>query len=503
MAKQFILALDQGTTSSRAIVFNQKGEVISTAQKEFKQIYPKAGWVEHDGKEIWSTQAGVATEAITSAGLSGANIAGIGITNQRETTLIWDRKTGKPIYNAIVWQDRRTSDYCDQLKSEGYAGTIQEKTGLVIDSYFSGTKIKWILDNVDGARERAEKGELAFGTMDTWLIWNFTNGKTHVTDVTNASRTMIYNINEMEWDTELLELLDIPESLLPQVKSSSEVYAKSNSTVLNAEVPIAGIAGDQQAALFGQRCIEKGMVKNTYGTGCFMMMNTGEKPIKSKNNLLTTVAWKVDGKVEYALEGSIFIAGAVVQWLRDEMGLIRKSADVEKLAKSVDDNDGVYLVPAFAGLGAPHWDQHARGTMVGLTRGTNSGHIARAALEGIAYQALDVLKAMQSDSGIEIKELRVDGGATANNLLMQFQADILQAPVIRPKILETTALGAAYLAGLAVGYWKNHEEINEQWKEDQRFDAEMDKQKVSKLIDGWKKALKATRAWSEKLDFDV
>lgn len=503
MAKQFILALDQGTTSSRAIVFNHKGEIISTAQKEFKQIYPKAGWVEHDGKEIWSTQAGVATEAITGAGIDGSHVAGIGITNQRETTLIWDRETGKPVYNAIVWQDRRTSDYCDQLKSKGYAGMIQEKTGLVIDSYFSGTKIKWILDHVEGARGRAENGELAFGTMDTWLIWNFTNGNTHVTDVTNASRTMIFNINKMEWDKELLELLDIPESLLPEVKSSSEVYAKTNSTVLNAEVPIAGIAGDQQAALFGQRCIESGMVKNTYGTGCFMMMNTGEKPIKSKNNLLTTVAWEIDGKVEYALEGSIFIAGAVVQWLRDELGLIRKSADVEKLAKSVDDNDGVYLVPAFAGLGAPHWDQHARGTIVGLTRGSNSGHIARAALEGIAYQAMDVLKAMQSDSGIEIKELRVDGGATANNLLMQFQADILQAPVIRPKILETTALGAAYLAGLAVGYWKNHEEINEQWREDQRFDAKMDKEEAGKLIAGWKKALKAARAWSEKLDFDV
>lgn len=502
MAKQFILALDQGTTSSRAIVFNKKGEIVSTAQKEFKQIYPKAGWVEHDGKEIWSTQAGVATEAITGAELDGSNIAAIGITNQRETTLIWDRKTGKPVYNAIVWQDRRTSDFCDQLKSDGHAGMIQNKTGLVIDSYFSGTKIKWILDNVDGARERAENGELAFGTMDTWLIWNFTNGATHITDVTNASRTMIYNISDMKWDTELLELLDIPMSLLPEVKSSSEVYAHSNSTVLNAEVPIAGIAGDQQAALFGQRCIEKGMVKNTYGTGCFMMMNTGEKPIKSKNNLLTTVAWKVDGKVEYALEGSIFIAGAVVQWLRDELGLIRKSADVEKLAKSVEDNDGVYLVPAFAGLGAPHWDQHARGTIVGLTRGSNSGHIARAALEGIAYQALDVLKAMESDSEIDIKELRVDGGATANNLLMQFQSDILQAPVIRPEVLETTALGAAYLAGLAVGYWKDHAEINEQWQEDKRFEAKMDKEKASELITGWKKALKATSAWSEKLDFD-
>lgn len=502
MAQQFILALDQGTTSSRAIVFNHQGEIISTAQKEFKQIYPEAGWVEHDGNQIWSTQAGVATEAITSAGLNGSDIAGIGITNQRETTLIWDRKTGKPVYNAIVWQDRRTSDFCDELKDDGKAGMIQEKTGLVIDSYFSGTKIKWILDNVDGVRERAENGELAFGTMDTWLIWNFTNGETHVTDVTNASRTMIYNIHDLEWDKELLDLLDIPESLLPEVKSSSEVYAKTNSTVLNAEVPIAGIAGDQQAALFGQRCMESGMVKNTYGTGCFMMMNTGDKPITSENNLLTTIAWKIGDDVHYALEGSIFIAGAVVQWLRDELGIIRKSSEVEKLAASVDDNDGVYLVPAFAGLGAPHWDQHARGTIVGLTRGSNAGHIARAALEGIAYQAMDVLKAMKSDSGIDIKELRVDGGATANDLLMQFQSDILQAPVLRPKILETTALGAAYLAGLAVGFWENHEEINEQWEEDHRFDPEMDEDEAQKLITGWKKALKATRSWSEKMDFD-
>ncbi len=497
MPEKYILALDQGTTSSRAIVFNHSGEIVGTAQKEFKQIYPKAGWVEHDGNEIWSTQAGVAAEAITGAGLNGSYIEAIGITNQRETTLIWDRATGKPVYNAIVWQDRRTSDYCDELKQqEGMIEKVQKKTGLIIDSYFSGTKIKWILDNVEGVRERAEKGELAFGTMDTWLIWNFTRGEKHITDVTNASRTMIFNINTLEWDKELLEILDIPESLLPEVKSSSEVYGETKTTIFASKVPIAGIAGDQQAALFGQRCIESGMVKNTYGTGCFMMMNTGEEPIQSKNNLLTTIAWKVDGKTVYALEGSIFIAGAVVQWLRDELGLIRKSSDVEKLAASVQDNDGVYLVPAFAGLGAPHWDQHARGTMVGLTRGANAGHIARAALEGIAYQAMDVLKAMQADSGIEIKELRVDGGATANNLLMQFQADILQAPVIRPKILETTALGAAYLAGLAVGYWKSHEEINEQWKEDQRFDAEMDKNEADKLIGGWNKALKAAKAWS-------
>lgn len=496
MAQQYILALDQGTTSSRAIVFDKKGSIISTAQKEFKQHYPKAGWVEHDGKEIWSTQAGVAAEAITSAGLSGENIAALGITNQRETTLIWDRKTGKPVYNAIVWQDRRTSDYCDSLKEQGLAEKFRKKTGLILDSYFSATKIRWILENVDGVRERAEKGELAFGTMDTWLIWNFTQGEKHITDVTNASRTMIFNIHDLEWDKELLEILDIPESLLPEVRQSSEVYGKTKTTMFASEVPIAGIAGDQQAALFGQRCIKPGMVKNTYGTGCFMVMNTGEKTIDSENNLLTTIAWQVDGKVNYALEGSIFIAGAVVQWLRDELGLIRKSADIEKLASSVNDNDGVYLVPAFAGLGAPHWDQHARGTMVGLTRGSSAGHIARAALEGIAYQALDVLKSMEADSGIEIKELRVDGGATANNLLMQFQSNILLAPVIRPKVLETTALGAAYLAGLAVGYWKDHEEINEQWQEDKRFEPEMERKDADKLVEGWNKALKAAKAWS-------
>lgn len=499
-ADKYILALDQGTTSSRAIVFDKKGTIISTAQKEFKQIYPKAGWVEHDGNEIWSTQAGVAAEAITGANLNGSNIAAIGITNQRETTLIWDRKTGKPVYNAIVWQDRRTSDYCDELKKEkGLIEKVQQKTGLILDSYFSGTKIKWILDNVDGVRKRAENGELAFGTMDSWLVWNFTRGEKHITDVTNASRTMIFNIHDLQWDKELLEILDIPESLLPDVKQSSEVYGETKTTIFATKVPIAGIAGDQQAALFGQRCIESGMVKNTYGTGCFMMMNTGEKPIKSENNLLTTIAWQVDGKVEYALEGSIFIAGAVVQWLRDELGIIRKSADVEKLAASVNDNDGVYLVPAFAGLGAPHWDQHARGTMVGLTRGSNAGHIARAALEGIAYQVMDVLKAMEADSGIEIQELRVDGGATANNLLMQFQSDILRAPVVRPKTLETTALGAAYLAGLAVGYWKDHDEINDQWQMDRKFNPEMDREDALNLVKDWDRALKAAKAWSEKV----
>lgn len=499
MPEQYILALDQGTTSSRAIVFDKKGAIINTAQKEFKQHYPKPGWVEHDGNEIWSTQAGVAAEAITGAGLNGKNIAGIGITNQRETTLIWDRETGKPVYNAIVWQDRRTSDYCDELKErDGLVEKIQEKTGLILDSYFSATKIKWILDNVDGVRERAENGELAFGTMDTWIIWNFTRGDLHVTDVTNASRTMIYNIHDLQWDTELLDLFDIPESLLPDVRPSSEVYGETKTTIFASKVPIAGIAGDQQSALFGQRCIKSGMVKNTYGTGCFMVMNTGDKPIKSENNLLTTIGWQVDGKVEYALEGSIFIAGAVVQWLRDELGIIRNSSDVEKLAASVDDNDGVYLVPAFAGLGAPHWDQHARGTMVGLTRGTGSGHIARAALEGIAYQVMDVLKAMEADSGIDIQELRVDGGATANNLLMQFQADILQAPVVRPQILETTALGAAYLAGLAVGYWDSQQEINEQWKEDQKFVPEMATSRSDELIAGWNRALKAAKSWSEQ-----
>jgi glycerol kinase len=499
MANQYILALDQGTTSSRAILFDKKGTIISTAQKEFKQIYPKPGWVEHDGNEIWSTQAGVAAEAISGANFNGTNIAAIGITNQRETTLIWDRKTGKPVYNAIVWQDRRTSDYCDELKEkDGFIEKVQEKTGLIIDSYFSATKIKWILDNVKGVRERAENGELAFGTMDSWIIWNFTRGDVHVTDVTNASRTMIYNIHDLQWDTELLDIFDIPKSLLPEVKQSSEVYGHTKTTIFASKVPIAGIAGDQQAALFGQRCIESGMVKNTYGTGCFMVMNTGEKPIKSENNLLTTIAWQLNGKVEYALEGSIFIAGAVVQWLRDEMGLIKKSADIEKLAASVKDNDGVYLVPAFAGLGAPHWDQHARGTIVGLTRGSNSGHFARAALEGIAYQVMDVLKSMEADSGIEILELRVDGGATANDLLMQFQADILRAPVIRPKILETTALGAAYLAGLAVGYWENHEEINKQWQVDRKFETEMDREEADHLVMGWNRALKAAKAWSKK-----
>ena len=498
MAGQYILALDQGTTSSRAIVVDKQGNIKSVLQKEFKQIYPKAGWVEHDGNEIWLSQVGIAAEAIARAGLTGENIAAIGITNQRETTLLWDRKTGKPIFNAIVWQDRRTSDTCDNLKNiPGLIEKIRDKTGLIIDAYFSATKIKWLLDNVDGAREKAERGELAFGTMDSWLIWNFTRGETHVTDVTNASRTMLYNICEGKWDDEILNLLDIPKNLLAEVKSSSEVYAETKTTLFEGQVPIAGIAGDQQAALFGQRCIDSGMVKNTYGTGCFMVMNTGEKAIVSKNNLLTTIAWKIGDKVEYALEGSIFIAGAVVQWLRDELGIIKKASDVEALAASVKDNNGVYLVPAFAGLGAPHWNQHARGTMVGLTRGVNAGHIARAALEGIAYQTMDVLTAMEADSGIAIKELRVDGGAASNNLLMQFQSDIMQVPVIRPKTLETTALGAAYLAGLAVGYWKDQNEINDQWQEERTFRPNMPPEEVEKLKTGWNRTLKAAIHWCD------
>lgn len=495
--EKFILALDQGTTSSRAIIFNKKGERVATAQKEFRQIYPQPGWVEHDAQEIWSSQAGVAAEVVASAGINGKALSAVGITNQRETTVVWDRKSGKPIYNAIVWQDRRTSEYCDELKEAGHADLFQEKTGLVLDAYFSGTKVKWILDNVEGAREKAEKGELAFGTIDSWLVWNFTQGDTHVTDVTNASRTLLFNINTMDWDDEILDILDIPKSMLPEVKQSSEVYGKTRTTIFASKVPIAGIAGDQQAALFGQMCTKPGMVKNTYGTGCFMLMNIGDKPIKSENNLLTTVAWKVNGKTEYALEGSIFIGGAVVQWLRDELGVIRESRDVEYFANKVEDSDGVYLVPAFAGLGAPHWNQYARGMMVGMTRGTTSAHLARAAQDSIAYQTLDVLSAMNADSGIDIKELRVDGGATVNDSLMQFQSDLLQVPVIRPKVTETTALGAAYLAGLAVGYWDDIEEIREQWNVDKEFRPEMDQKKVKSYIKGWKRAVKAAIAWAD------
>lgn len=496
--EQFILALDQGTTSSRAMLFNKKGEIVSVAQKEFRQIYPEPGWVEHDAQEIWSTQAGVAAEAVASAGVNGKAISGIGITNQRETTVVWDRKSGKPIYNAIVWQDRRTADYCDQLKKNGYADMIQQKTGLVIDSYFSGTKVKWILDNVEGARKKAEKGELAFGTIDSWLIWNFTQGELHITDVTNASRTLLFNINSMEWDEELLELMNIPKNMLPEVRQSSEEYGRTKTTLFASKVPIAGIAGDQQAALFGQMCTESGMVKNTYGTGCFMLMNIGGEPVRSEQNLLTTVAWKINGKTTYALEGSVFIGGAVVQWLRDEMSIIQESKDIEYFANKVEDSDGVYLVPAFAGLGAPHWNQHARGTMVGMTRGTNRAHLARAAQDSIAYQVMDLLNAMKADAKIEVKELRVDGGATVNNTLMQFQSDLLgEVPVVRPMITETTALGAAYLAGLAVGYWSDIEEIRKLWKADKTFEQKMEPGKVKTLTKGWQRAVNAAITWAD------
>ncbi|WP_428235390.1 glycerol kinase GlpK [Gracilimonas sp.] len=496
--EQFVLALDQGTTSSRAMLFNKKGEIVSVAQKEFRQIYPEPGWVEHDALEIWSTQAGVAAEAVASAGVNGKSIAGIGITNQRETTVVWDRESGKPIYNAIVWQDRRTSDYCDSLVEAGHADMIQEKTGLIVDSYFSATKIKWILDNVEGARDKAERGELAFGTIDTWLIWKFTQGALHITDVSNASRTMLFNIHSMQWDDELLELMDIPKNMLPEVRESSEVYGETKASLFSSTIPISGIAGDQQAALFGQMCTEPGMVKNTYGTGCFMLMNVGEEPVKSENNLLTTVAWKVNGQTQYALEGSVFIGGAVVQWLRDELGIIQEAKDIEYLANKVEDSGGVYLVPAFAGLGAPYWKQHARGMMVGMTRGTNRSHLARAAQDAIAYQVLDLLHAMKADSGIEVKELRVDGGATANNTLMQFQSDLLEGvPVIRPEVTETTALGAAYLAGLAVGFWEDIEEIRELWKADKKFNRQKDPAEVEKLTRGWKRAVKAAIAWAD------
>ena len=497
MAK-YILSLDQGTTSSRAIVFDKKGTIIAVAQKEFTQYFPKPGWVEHDPLEIWSTQTGVAAEAIAKKGLNIENIAAIGIANQRETVVVWNKKTGKPVYNAIVWQDKRTSDFCDELKKQGKNDLIREKTGLVIDSYFSGTKVKWILDNVEGAREGAEAGDLILGTIDTWLVWNFTKGEQHITDVTNASRTMLFNINTMDWDEELLELLTIPRNMLPTVKSSSEIYGHTNSTFYDAKIPIAGIAGDQQSALFGQMCTKPGMVKNTYGTGCFMLMNIGEKPLVSKNNLLTTVAWKINGKTTYAFEGSIFIAGAVVQWLRDSLKIIRTSANVEKLASSVDSSEGVYFVPAFVGLGAPHWNQHAQGTIFGLTRCSTDAHIARAALESIAYQVMDILKAMEADSGITIKELRVDGGATINDLLMQFQADVLNTETVRPKIVETTAMGAAFLAGLAVGYWKSPEEIQEIWQTDQRFEPNKDREVIEKEIKGWYRAIDALEYWTKE-----
>jgi glycerol kinase len=493
---QYILALDQGTTSSRSIVFDHHGNIISTAQKEFKQIFPQPGWVEHDAEEIWTTQFGTMNQSLVQANISMKQIAGIGITNQRETTVVWERITGKPIYNAIVWQDRRTASLCDELKTKGHSAMIQQKTGLIIDAYFSGTKLKWILDNVKGARTKAEKGELAFGTIDSWLVWNLSGGTLHLTDVSNASRTMLFNIHTGQWDDELLNLLVIPKNILPRVEASSNVYGTTSQNISATPVPIAGIAGDQQAALFGQLCTQPGMVKNTYGTGCFMLMNTGTKAIKSKNNLLTTIAWKMDGKTEYALEGSVFIAGAVVQWLRDSFKIIKTSSEVEPLAQTVADNGGVYIVPAFAGLGAPHWNQHARGSMFGLTRGSSDAHIARAALESICYQTYDVLKAMEADSGISIAELRVDGGATANNLLMQFQSDILGVNVVRPTITETTALGAAYLAGLAVGYWKNMDDIKEQWQVNIKFFPQMEKEKIIALLQGWQRAVKAAIVWA-------
>jgi len=495
--QQYILALDQGTTSSRAIIFDQKGSIVSSAQKEFTQFFPQSGWVEHDANEIWSTQFGVAAEAISKAGLSAENIAAIGITNQRETTIVWDRNTGVPVYNAIVWQDKRTASFCDELKAKGLDKLIQEKTGLIIDAYFSATKVKWILDNVAGAREKANKGELCFGTVDSWLLWNLTKGQVHATDVSNASRTMLCNIHTLQWDGELQDIFDIPGSMLPQIRSSSEVYGHTQNILSAHNIPIAGIAGDQQSALFGQMCTQPGMVKNTYGTGCFMLMNTGEKPVASTNNLLTTVAWKINGTTHYALEGSVFIAGAIIQWLRDSLGFIKTSAEVELLATQVKDSEGVYVVPAFVGLGAPHWNQHARGIITGLTRGSNASHIARAALDSIAYQTMDVLKAMEADSGIRIKELRVDGGATVNNLLMQFQSDIMNTTVVRPIITETTALGAAYLAGLAVGYWPNMEAIQNQWQVDKRFTAAMEEEERKKLTKQWQRSVKAAKAWAD------
>ncbi|MBO6533901.1 MAG: glycerol kinase GlpK [Muricauda sp.] len=494
---QYILALDQGTTSSRAVVFDKKGTIISVAQKEFTHLGPKPGWVEHDPDEIWSTQAGMAAEAVSKKGIKASQLAAIGITNQRETVVVWDKNTGEPVYNAIVWQDKRTADYCDELKKAGKSQLIREKTGLVIDSYFSGTKVKWILDNVEGAREKAEAGDLVLGTIDTWLIWKMTDGELHITDVTNACRSMLFNINTMDWDDELLELLTIPKSMLPEVKQSSEVYGHTSGSLFATKIPIAGIAGDQQAALFGQMCTQQGMVKNTYGTGCFMLMNIGDQPIVSENNLLTTVAWKINGKTTYALEGSIFIAGAVVQWLRDSLNIIKTSSEVEKLASSVDSSDGVIFVPAFAGLGAPHWNQKAQGTIFGLTRGSTDAHIARAALESIAYQTMDILKAMEADSGISIQELRVDGGATVNDMLMQFQADVLNTVTVRPKIVETTVMGAAYLAGLAVGYWESPEEIQNIWETDVHFNPTKERKAIDEGIKGWYRAIKALEYWTE------
>lgn len=492
-----ILALDQGTTSSRAIVFDQHGNILATEQQEFKQIYPKSGWVEHNANEIWQTQLEVAQNVLKKNNLAAKDIKGIGITNQRETTLVWNKHTGKPIYNAIVWQDRRTASLCDQLKADDLADYVYKNTGLVLDAYFSGTKLNWILENVDGARAAAEKGDLLFGTMDTWILWNLTDGAVHATDYSNASRTMLYNINSLEWDETMLKTLNIPRQLLPSVRSSSEIYGNTTKALFGVEIPIGGMAGDQQAALFGQGCHQPGMAKNTYGTGCFMLMNTGEKMIHSKAGLLTTIAWGIDGKIEYALEGSVFIAGAAIQWLRDEMKILDSAPDSEYFTSKVSDNGGVYVVPAFAGLGAPYWDMYARGAIFGLTRGANKYHIIRATLESLAYQTRDVLEAMEKDSGIQLKTLRVDGGACANNFLMQFQADILDTPVERPEVIETTALGAAYLAGLAVGFWKK-EEIQDRWQLNQAFQVEMESEQRQHLYSNWKKAVERTKGWSDE-----
>ena len=499
MSKKYIMALDQGTTSSRAILFDKEGNIVATSQKEFTQFYPHAGWVEHNPMEIWGSQSGVMREVLETNYIRPEQVSAIGITNQRETIIVWDKNTGKPVYNAIVWQCRRTSEICDELKVKGYDKLIKEKTGLILDAYFSATKIKWILDNVEGAREKAENGELLFGTVDTWLIWNLTRGKVHVTDYSNAARTMLYNIKELKWDDEILEILDIPKSMLPEVKPSSYVYGHTDEGMLSgAQIPIAGCAGDQQAALFGQTCFEEGSAKNTYGTGCFMLMNTGEKIVESKNGLLTTIAWGVDGKVKYALEGSIFIGGASIQWLRDELRVLYDAGQSEFYANSVPDTNGVYVVPAFAGLGAPYWDMYARGCVMGLTRGANRAHLVRATLESIAYQVKDVLNAMQEDSGLKLNGLKVDGGASANNFLMQFQSDILDANINRPKVVETTALGAAYLAGLAVGFYKDKEEIKDSWIIDKEFTPNMSESKRNVLYKGWKKAVSRSLLWAKE-----
>ncbi|MDF3004000.1 MAG: glpK [Oscillospiraceae bacterium] len=494
---QYIMALDAGTTSSRCILFNEKGEMISVAQKEFTQYFPKPGWVEHDAMEIWSTQIGVAQEAMHKINATAADIAAIGITNQRETTVVWDKNTGEPVYHAIVWQCRRTSEYCDSLKEKGLVDSFRQKTGLVIDAYFSGTKLKWILDNVPGAREKAEAGDLLFGTIDTWLIWKLTKGKVHVTDYSNASRTLLYNIQELKWDEEILKELDIPASMLPEAKPSSCIYGETEATLFGAPIPIAGAAGDQQAALFGQTCFNAGEAKNTYGTGCFLLMNTGETPVYSKNGLVTTIAWGLDGKVNYALEGSIFVAGAAIQWLRDQLKLVDSSPDSEYMATKVSDTNGAYVVPAFTGLGAPHWDQYARGAIVGLTRGVNKYHIIRATVESLAYQTYDVLKAMQQDSGITLNALKVDGGACANNFMMQFQSDIINAPVHRPVCVETTAMGAAYLAGLAVKYWESKEDVIKNWQISRIFKPSLEEEKRTELIAGWNKAVKCALGWAK------